>query len=217
MCHRQGYLPFFFTSHWQVLLSIQLNDVKFWDLVHWQWCICCLLLCLSYYITFHVHATRKESSSESSPRKTIKVPSSKVNLLLLLMNNDVSFVSAPWRIPQRVRYIARVLLFVCRRSRRRPPENQIHYTHNSWLWLWSGERELRNIMLCIYLHYCPGTLRCTVCGSQWASTRKCEVVFRWAAITAWLVGTNERLGDRLCALIEYLWPLKSNRISAIHK
>lgn len=163
MCHRQGYLPFFFTSHWQVLLSIQLNDVKFWDLVHWQWCICCLLLCLSYYITFHVHATRKESSSESSPRKTIKVPSSKVNLLLLLMNNDVSFVSAPWRIPQRVRYIARVLLFVCRRSRRRPPENQIHYTHNSWLWLWSGERELRNIMLCIYLHYCPGTLRCMYC------------------------------------------------------
>lgn len=81
------------------------------------------------------------------------------------------------------------------------------------------ERENCEISCCAFI--CTIVLAlsvvCTVCGSQWASTRKCEVVFRWAAITAWLVGTNERLGDRLCALIEYLWPLKSNRISAIHK
>lgn len=77
-------------------------------------------------------------------------------------------------------------------------------THNA---LPGRETDSCEISCCAFiLRHCPGTLRCTVCGSQWTSTRKCEVVFRWAVSysMAGCFSSSRRLG-------------KSNRISAIHK
>lgn len=193
-----------FFLHWQCpLLSIQLNDVKFLDLVHWwQWCIWAVCSSMECSIVYSVMQNYHLNTWQG------------LQLFVAEYLHQKSICSAlscpPQKGPLPVRHdechkgcamYQELLLCVVIVQMRwvltqaPPPENCT-----------ANQRELQTHVEPLS---CIDTLSELFSWIVYLTTGQYSKI--WSGMSWWWSG------DRLhMALIEYLWPLRSNRISAIH-